>query len=56
MERMTTSVTAIAFERVVKHYRFFASPLNRLKEACAGGGAGLANQIDGFSKYDGGVA
>jgi ABC-type polysaccharide/polyol phosphate transport system ATPase subunit len=33
MERMTTPDTAIAFDHVVKHFRFFASPLHRIKEA-----------------------
>lgn len=33
MERMKTSETAIAFDRVDKHFRCFASPLDRVKEA-----------------------
>ena len=33
MERMKTSDTAIAFDHVAKHFRCFASPLDRIKEA-----------------------
>ncbi len=33
MERMNTSDTAIAFDHVEKHFRCFASPLDRIKEA-----------------------
>jgi homopolymeric O-antigen transport system ATP-binding protein len=33
MARMTTAGPAIAFDRVGKHFRFFASPLHRVKEA-----------------------
>jgi lipopolysaccharide transport system ATP-binding protein len=33
MERLTTSGTAIAFDHVGKHFRFFASPVHRVKEA-----------------------
>jgi ABC-type polysaccharide/polyol phosphate transport system ATPase subunit len=33
MERMTTPDTAIAFDHVEKHFRFFASALHRVKEA-----------------------
>ena len=33
MERMNTSDTAIAFDHVGKHFRCFASPLDRIKEA-----------------------
>ncbi|HEX8174959.1 MAG TPA: ABC transporter ATP-binding protein [Pyrinomonadaceae bacterium] len=35
---MTTSGTAIAFEQVVKNFRHFASPLDRVKEALHPGG------------------
>jgi lipopolysaccharide transport system ATP-binding protein len=33
MERITTPDTAIAFDQVEKHFRFFTSPLHRIKEA-----------------------
>jgi ABC-type polysaccharide/polyol phosphate transport system ATPase subunit len=33
MERIETADTAIVFENVVKHFRCFASPLDRIKEA-----------------------
>ncbi|HBB87587.1 MAG TPA: hypothetical protein DC047_08230 [Blastocatellia bacterium] len=38
MERITTTHTAIAFNHVEKHFRFFASPFHRIKEALHPGG------------------
>src|SRR6266568_8059567 len=41
---MTTPDTAIAFDHVAKHFRVFASPLHRIKEALHPTGKSITHQ------------